>query len=177
MRYPSSKSTNSANATTKPVKPDRIEHHEELDILDSLDLGDAEPSIPLRDLLLASPDDATAQQKLAGYIDERLLEGHGEAVFDLGFETNGESMRLTKEEWDIALKRLKDIAKKERADCDILLTKNVGGDVEAKSTTTGNQSRDTDCTGKILLRRAPTTIEEVIETRIAVVGNGECLMR
>ncbi|KAI0114776.1 P-loop containing nucleoside triphosphate hydrolase protein [Daldinia grandis] len=159
LRYPSAKTT------------DRVEHHEELDILDSLNLGDSEPHIPLRDLLLAPSDDATAQQKLSEYIDGRLLEGHGEAVFDLGFENNGESMRLTRDEWDIALGCLKETAKKAHADCDILLTKNVGGDVEAESTIAGNQSKDKDCTGKILIRQTPITIEQVIETRIAVVGN------
>ncbi|KAI1378411.1 P-loop containing nucleoside triphosphate hydrolase protein [Hypoxylon crocopeplum] len=165
LRYPSSKPT----ATT--TKSDRIEQHEELDILDSLNLGDSEPQVPLRDLLLASVDDATAQQKLAEHVEERLAEGHGEAVFDLGFENNGESMRLTRDEWDLALKRLKETAKKAHADCDILLTKNVGGDVEAESTAKGNQTKDTDCTGKILMRQTPSTIEKVIETRIAVVGN------
>ncbi|KAF3064164.1 GTP-binding protein 1 [Daldinia childiae] len=159
LRYPSTKAT------------DRIEHHEELDILDSLNLGDSEPHVPLRDLLLSPSDNATAQQKLSEYIDERLLEGHGEAVFDLGFENNGESMRLTSDEWKIALDRLKETAKKAHADCDILLTKNVGGDVEAESTIAGNQSKDKDCTGKILIRQNPITIEQVIETRIAVVGN------
>ncbi|KAI1642524.1 P-loop containing nucleoside triphosphate hydrolase protein [Daldinia loculata] len=159
LRYPSAKAT------------DCVEHHEELDILDSLNLGDSEPHVPLRDLLLACSDDATAQQKLSEYIDERLLEGHGEAVFDLGFENNGESMRLTSDEWNIALDRLKETAKKAHADCDILLTKNVGGDVEAESTIAGNQSKDKDCTGKILIRKTPITIEQVIETRIAVVGN------
>ncbi|KAI1213178.1 P-loop containing nucleoside triphosphate hydrolase protein [Annulohypoxylon truncatum] len=167
LRYPSCKPTTSTAAT----RSDQAEHHEELDILDSLNLGESEPRVPLRDLLLAPDDDATAQQKLSEHIDERLLEGHGEAVFDLGFETNGESMRLTREEWDIALKRLRETAKKARGDCDILLTKNVGGDVEAESTKPGNQGKDTDCTGKILIRQAPTTIENVIETRIAVVGN------
>lgn len=129
--------------------------------------------MPLRDLLLAPDDDETAQQKLSDHINERLSEGHGEAVIDLGFENNGESMRLTREEWDIALNRLKETAKKARGDCDILLTKNVGGDAEAESTKTGNPGKDTDCTGKILIRQAPSTIENVIETRIAVVGNGE----
>ncbi|KAI1658287.1 P-loop containing nucleoside triphosphate hydrolase protein [Daldinia decipiens] len=159
LRYPSAKAT------------DSVEHHEELDILDSLNLGDSEPHVPLRDLLLAPSDDATAQQKLSEYIDERLLEGHGEAVFDLGFENSGESMRFTIDEWKIALRRLKETAKKAHADCDILLTKNVGGDVEAESTIAGNQSKDKDCTGKILIRQTPITIEQVIETRIAVVGN------
>ncbi|KAI1143661.1 P-loop containing nucleoside triphosphate hydrolase protein [Hypoxylon sp. FL0543] len=165
LRYPSSKPMNA------PSKPDPVEHHEELDILDSLNLGGSEPHIPLRDILLAPADDTTARQKLAEHIDERLSEGHGEAVFDLGFENNSESMRLTREEWDTALKGLKETAKQVGADCNILLTKNVGGDVEIGSTTAGNQSKDSDCTGKVLIRRVPSTIEQVIETRIAVVGN------
>ncbi|XDG01001.1 hypothetical protein ABKA04_000616 [Annulohypoxylon sp. FPYF3050] len=167
LRYPSTKPTTSTDAAGS----DQAEHHEELDILDSLNLGESKPRVPLRDLLLAPDDDATAQQKLSDHINERLSEGHGEAVFDLGFENNGESMRLTREEWDIALNRLKETAKQARGDCDILLTKNVGGDAEAESTKTGNPGKDTDCTGKILIRQAPSTIENVIETRIAVVGN------
>ncbi|KAI1777997.1 P-loop containing nucleoside triphosphate hydrolase protein [Hypoxylon cercidicola] len=159
LRYPSSKPT------------DPIEHHEELDILDSLNLGDSEPIVPLRELLLAPADDAIAQQKLLDHIEQRLLEGHHEAVFDLGFENNGESMRLTLDQWKAALDRLKQTAKAAHADCDVLLTKNVGGPVEAESTAAGNQSKDTECTGKILIRRAPASIEDVIETRIAVVGN------
>ncbi|KAI6090279.1 P-loop containing nucleoside triphosphate hydrolase protein [Hypoxylon rubiginosum] len=164
-RYPSSK-------PAAPVaKSDPVEHHEELDILDSLNLGDSEPSVSLRDLLLAPADDAAAQQKLSDHITQRLLEGHNEAVFDLGFENNGDSMRFTLGQWNVALDRLKQTAKSVGADCDVLLTKNLGGEVEAESTAAGNQSKDTDCTGKILIRRAPSSIEDVIETRIAVVGN------
>ncbi|KAI4858935.1 P-loop containing nucleoside triphosphate hydrolase protein [Hypoxylon rubiginosum] len=165
LRYPSSK------PATAAAKSDPIEHHEELDILDSLNLGDSEPSVPLRELLLAPADDATAQRKLADHIADRLVEGHREAVFDLGFENNGESMRLTLDEWNTALDRLKQTAKAVHADCDVLLTKNVGGGAEAELTIAGNQSKDTDCTGKILIRQTPSSIEDVIETRIAVVGN------
>ncbi|KAI1393329.1 P-loop containing nucleoside triphosphate hydrolase protein [Hypoxylon trugodes] len=165
LRYPSSK------PTAGTTNAEQIEHHEELDILDSLNLGDSEPQIPLRDLLLAPADDATAQQKLTDYIDERLVEGHREAVFDLGYENNGDPMHLTREEWDIALNRLNETAKKSHADCDVLLTRNVGGDVEAQSVKVGKPSKETDCTGKILIRQTPSSIEEVIETRIAVVGN------
>lgn len=168
-RYPSSK-------PAAPVaKSDPVEHHEELDILDSLNLGDSEPSVSLRDLLLAPADDAAAQQKLSDHITQRLLEGHNEAVFDLGFENNGDSMRFTLGQWNVALDRLKQTAKSVGADCDVLLTKNLGGEVEAESTAAGNQSKDTDCTGKILIRRAPSSIEDVIETRIAVVGNGKLI--
>ncbi|RYP67196.1 hypothetical protein DL770_008669 [Monosporascus sp. CRB-9-2] len=163
LRYPSSKAAASASATSP------IEHHEELDILDSLDFGSSEPRVPLRDLLLVPADDEAALSKLSELIDERLLEGHGEAVFDLGFENNGDSMRLTREEWDVALARLVDTAKTLRADCDVLLTKGVGGKAEAESTANGKELKD--CSGKILIRQAPATVEYVIETRIAVVGN------
>ena len=81
LRYPSAKPTTSATST---------EHHEELDILDSLNLDDSEPHIPLRNLLLAPADDEASQERLIQYIDERLVEGHGEAVFDLGFELSCE---------------------------------------------------------------------------------------
>ncbi|RYP36842.1 hypothetical protein DL767_003232 [Monosporascus sp. MG133] len=138
LRYPSSKAAASVSATSP------IEHHEELDILDSLDFDSSEPRVPLRDLLLAPADDETALNKLSELIDERLLEGHGEAVFDLGFENNGDSMRLTREEWDIALARLVDTAKKLRADCTVLLTKGVGGKAEAESTANGKGLKDFD---------------------------------
>ncbi|KAJ8119373.1 hypothetical protein ONZ43_g3663 [Nemania bipapillata] len=164
MRYPRAKPT----ATAQPA----TEYHEELDILDTLNFNDSEPQVPLLDLLLPPADrDEESRAKLAEHVAERLAEGHGEAMFDLGFENNGDSMRLTPAKWDVALERLTEAAKKHRADCNILLTKNVGGDKEAESTATANGSKDKDCTGKILIRQAPTTVENVIETRIAVVGN------
>lgn len=165
LRYPSAKPA-ASTSTTSP-----IEHHEELDILDSLDFNTSEPRVPLRDLLLAPAEDETALNKLTEVIEERLLEGHGEAVFDLGFENNGDSMRLTREEWDFSLARLAGAAKKFRAECDVLLTKGVGGKAEAESTANGKEAKD--CTGKILIRQTPDTVESVIETRIAVVGNGK----
>ncbi|KAI0200805.1 P-loop containing nucleoside triphosphate hydrolase protein [Astrocystis sublimbata] len=163
LRYPTAKAADS-------------EYHEELDILDSLDFGHVEPQVPLRQLVLPSAEhDEANLAKLSEHIAERLAEGNGEAMFELGFENNNASMRLTRDEWDIALARLRDVAKTHRADCDILLTKNVGGPEEAASTAAGSQAKSQgkhkDCSGKILIRQAPPTIEDVIETRIAVVGN------
>ena len=169
LRYPSSKP--SAGSTSTATTANQVEHHEELDILDSLDFDTSEPRVPLRDLLLAPDDDQASLKQLSEIIEERLVEGHGEAVFDLGFENNGNSMRLTRQEWDLALARLVDISKKSHADCDVLLTKGVGGEAEAESTSNGKEVKD--CTGKILIRQTPASVEDVIETRIAVVGNGE----
>ncbi|KAK8061116.1 elongation factor Tu GTP binding domain-containing protein [Apiospora hydei] len=175
LRYPTSKPATAATTTSNEE-----EHHEELDILDSLNLNDAVPQVPLRELLLPAAgddeDDEKSLQKLVDVIDTRLLEGHAEAVFDLGFENNGDSMRLTKTEFETALARLRKAAKKVQADCNVLLTKNVGGDAEADSSSSANanatgKDKDTDCSGKVMIRQSPSAAESVIETRIAVVGN------
>ncbi|KAK4198072.1 P-loop containing nucleoside triphosphate hydrolase protein [Triangularia verruculosa] len=171
LRFPLSRgaaaSTAPHSAVTKNAQVDLDhEHHDELDdILDSLDLSDPTPRVRLRELLLASDGDADALQKLSDILQQRLLEGHGESVFDVGAEDNGDSLKLTRDEWGIAYKRLTEAAKKLGAECQLLLTKNVGGELD------GAPTKDNDCSGKVMIRQAPSTVEEVIETRIAVVGN------
>lgn len=166
LRYPSAKPV-----TAEPVVPEANpseHHHAELDeLFDSLDLEESSaPVTRLRDLLLGSDDDTL--HKLQDLLTARMDEGHGETVFELGFENNNDSLGLTLDEWNTAYKRLQDAAKLLHADCQVLVTRNVGGDVEAPSASKG---KDKDCTGKIMIRRKPETVEEVIETRIAVVGN------
>ncbi|KAK2052860.1 elongation factor Tu GTP binding domain-containing protein [Colletotrichum caudatum] len=164
LRYPSYKP---ADTTTVTVVPEH--QHAELDeLFDNLDLAEATPGVRLKDLLLATDDDENALRQLEGVIQDRLLEGHGETVFELGFENSGEAMGLSLEQWNTAYARLRDAAKRIRAHCQTLITKNVGGDVEAPSAKTG---KDSHCSGKIMIRQAPATVEDVIETRIAVVGN------
>jgi len=164
LRYPSkAAAAASSAAANKPATAD-LDHHEELDdILDSLDLSDPAPRVRLRDLLLSN--DTESLQRLADVLDERLTEGHGESVFEIGFENNGDCMKLTKDEWEVAFKRLTEAAKKLHADCRLLLTKNVGGELD------GTPTKEKDCSGKVMIRRTPGTVEDVIETRIAVVGN------
>jgi GTPase len=154
IRYPSS-SAPAANL---------VEDHAELDILNDLDLTDNTPQVRLKELLLG--DDEESLTKLVNLIDTRIEEGHGETVFEVGFENNGETMALTTDEWQVAMKRLLAAATKCRADCQTLLTNGVGGPAEGESV-----KESKDCTGKILIRQHPATVEEVIETRIAVVGN------
>lgn len=162
IRFPSSRlGTEQKPASTKNDFDAELE-----DILDSLDLADNDPRVPLHKLLLA--DDEDSLQKLVDDITLRLEDGHGEALFDLGFEHNGDSMHLNKAEWDKAWDRLRTAAGKANADCQLLLTKNVGGDVESQI---APNEKDKDCGGKTLIRQNPATVEDVIETRIAVVGN------
>ncbi|KAK4141424.1 GTP-binding protein 1 [Dichotomopilus funicola] len=167
LRYPTATTTAAlSGATTTGAREDELEHHEELDdILDGLDLSDPTPQVRLRELLLSSDGDEEAREGLAGILKERLLEGKGETVFDVGFENNGESLRLSRSEWDQARQRLEEAARRLRADTQLLLTKNVGGELD------GVPTKDCDCSGKFMVRQVPGTVEDVIETRIAVVGN------
>lgn len=145
------------------------EHHAELDVLDTLNLADTSNQPRLRLLLLDTSEDAEVTlQQLAGVLQSRLLEGNGEALFDLGQEDNGETMDFSKEHWDVALDRIRRAASFLRAECRILLTRNVGGPEEAET----KNEKTKGCMGTILLRQRPETTEDVIETRIAVVGNG-----
>lgn len=152
---------------------EELDHHDELEaILDSLNLSDGPPRARLRDLLLG--DDGA--DGLAEVLRERLAEGHGETVFDIGFENSGASMRLSADEWRAACARLEAVARRAcRAECQVLLTRNVGGALDAEggagAAAQATGAADGDASGKVMVRQAPRTAEEVIETRIAVVGN------
>ena len=144
------------------------EDHAELDIIDQLGLSDTPSQVKPKEWLLDESEDAGATlQLLTGLIQARLDEGHGETLFELGLEDNGEAMEFTRAHWDIALARVTEAAHPLKADVRVLLTYNVGGDVEAE----GNGAKDDFCHGKLLVRQSPGTPEDVIETRIAVVGN------
>lgn len=146
-----------------------IEDHDELDIIDTLNLAESSAHVRLKELLLDTSEDGDAKlEQLSNLIQNRLLEGHGETLFDLGQEDNGESMAFSKEQWDVALDRIRRAASFLKAECRILLTRNVGGPEEAETV----NEKDKSATGKLLIRQNPATIEDVIETRIAVVGNG-----
>lgn len=145
------------------------EEHAELDILDQLGLSDVPNLAKLKDVLLgtASTEDENSLQILAGIIQRRIDEGQGETLFDLGLEDNGDPMNLERSQWDTALERLQEAAKSIPAQCRVLLTYNVGGAEEAQT----RIERMKGCCGKVLIRQIPDRPEEVIETRIAVVGN------
>ncbi|KAK5059997.1 hypothetical protein LTR84_009881 [Exophiala bonariae] len=144
------------------------EDHAELDILDQLGLSDNPSQVKLKHWLLdSSPDASVTLHQLSGLVQSRLDEGHGETLFDLGLEDNGETMAFTRENWNLALARVTEAASSLNAAVRVLLTYNVGGDIEI----TTKNPKDPFCHGKLLIRQTPATAEEVIETRIAVVGN------
>lgn len=141
------------------------EDHDELDIIDKLDLVDKSSHIPLKTLLLNPAEENV--KALTEYLQGRLAEGHGEALFDLGLEESGDSMNFSKEDWDNALSQLERAACGVNADCKVLMTRNVGGEVEVGPAS----PKDKGACGKLIIRRKPEAVDDVIETRIAVVGN------
>ncbi|KAF2650726.1 P-loop containing nucleoside triphosphate hydrolase protein [Lophiostoma macrostomum CBS 122681] len=147
-------------------KPAVLEDHDELDIIDQLGLSDDTSSrIPLKTLLLDPAEDYGPL--LLEHLRGRLAEGHGETLFDLGLEDNGDPMGFSKEEWDTALQRLGEALGELGADYKVLMTRNVGGDVEVGPV----NAKDKGACGKLILRHRPEGVDDVIETRIAVVGN------
>ena len=167
--YPGRASSVTPSDSGYSTQSTTTEDHAELDILDSLNLSETSAHLRLKDLLLdtsAEADDTLLQ--LSNLLYGRILEGHGETLFDLGQEDNGESMGFTKEEWDVSLDRIRRAANMLKADCRLLMTRNVGGEEEVGAP----NEKDKGATGKVMIRQRPETVEGVIETRIAVVGNG-----
>ncbi|KAL9083982.1 MAG: hypothetical protein Q9159_005475 [Coniocarpon cinnabarinum] len=161
--------TSKANGKPKGV-PAVPEHHDELDIIDSLGLSDDAPPVRLKHLFLddsETKDDSIS--KLKDHVLKRVNEGMGEALLDIGLEDSGESMGLTHAEYEAAFARIQGVAKKLDADLRILMTRNVPDSKHDIPHTAG--VRDTSCSSKILIRRRPNSIDDTIETRIAVVGN------
>ncbi|KAF2263003.1 hypothetical protein CC78DRAFT_545379 [Lojkania enalia] len=146
--------------------PAVLEDHDELNIIDQLGLSDdTSAHLPLKTLLLDPAEENVAA--LGEYLRCRLAEGQGETLFDLGLEDNGESMDFSKEEWEQALQGLDSVCEDIKADYKLLMTRNVGGDVEVGPL----NAKETGACGKLILRHRPENVDEVIETRIAVVGN------
>lgn len=162
-------STQSISTQSTSTQSTVTEDHAELDILDSLNLSDIPAHVRLKVLLLGSKDAGEdSLEQLSNVLQSRILVGHGETLFDLGQEDNGESMAFSKEQWDVALDRIRKAARMLKADCRMLMTRNVGGDEEVGPL----HEKDKGLSGKMMIRKAPETVEDVIETRIAVVGNG-----
>ena len=165
----------SAYASASQSAPSTItEDHAELDILDSLGLSDENTHVKLKHLFLDTGKDSDESVALlTGVLNGRLEEGHGECLFDLGIEDSGDSMALTLAEWEAALTRVRTAADGLGADCKLLITKGVGGPEEAEDDAAAPAKKEKGCSGKVILRRRPASVDDVIETRIAVVGNGE----
>ncbi|CCX12075.1 GTP-binding protein 1 [Pyronema domesticum] len=143
---------------------DSTEDHDELDILESLGLADETDNVKMKELLLGHTDEN--KKKLKELLDTRMDEGRGECLFDVGTENNGEAMGLTKEEYTKALQWVREIAKELKAGVTVLLTKGTGEVTDAEE-----GGKDGELQAKLLFRRMPDSMEDLLEIRVAVVGN------
>ncbi|EPS42400.1 hypothetical protein H072_3555 [Dactylellina haptotyla CBS 200.50] len=142
-----------ATATNKSLE----EAVDELSFIDELGLNtDDGPRVKLKDQLLGT------EGGLDALLRRRLEEGRGEALFELGYEDNGDSMGFSKEEYEKAYGNVSACLTGLNAQCAVLQTVDVvdgdGGD--------GKGAR-----GKLMVRQVPKSMEELLEIRVAVVGN------
>jgi GTPase len=143
-----------------PKSPTEAAEHDELDILETLGLADEAETLKLKELLL----EESAREGLKELLRTRIEEGRGECLFDIGTENNGESMGLGKEEFASAIAAVRAAAKELRAGVTVLMTKNTGDPTDVETTSK-------DVSAKVMVRRQPESIDELLEIRVAVVGN------
>ena len=79
-------------------------------------------------------------------------------------------MGFSKEEWEVALGRIRGCSDELGVDVSVLMTRNTGAETDIEAS-----AKEKSCFGKVMLRTIPADVDEVIETRIAVVGNGAFL--
>lgn len=153
---------------TRLRKPggDVQDEHDELSIIETLGLSDeSQPSVRIKDLLLGPREENGP--KLKETIASRLAEGRGETLFDVGLDnTTEEPMGFTKEEHSFAMRSIKSVAAELKASITILLTHNLGIDGEGAPDDKGANST-------LLIRKQPESLEDLLEIRVAVVGNGK----
>jgi hypothetical protein len=143
----------------KDNKTATIDETDELSILEQLNLDDSTTQTKLKTLLLEPGDENV--EKLGNLVRDRVLEGRGEALFDVGFD-NGDSMDLSKDDFERALERLKTVAKKVVNASVTVLSKKGDGEEDKGGVV-----------GTVLIRRKPEDVQDLLEIRVAVVGNGK----
>ncbi|KAF3930518.1 hypothetical protein ABW19_dt0201476 [Dactylella cylindrospora] len=145
--------------TNAPTNKSLEEAVDELSFIDDLGLeSENAPRVKLRDQLLG------IEPGLDVLLKRRLEEGRGEALFELGYEDKGDSMGFTKEEYDKAFEVLKQNLEPLNAQCAVLQTANVEADEEIPPDGKGARA-------KLMVRQVPKSMEDLLEIRVAVVGN------
>ncbi|KAJ3413146.1 hypothetical protein HDV05_008484, partial [Chytridiales sp. JEL 0842] len=141
---------------------------------------DGEEASSLRDLYLGA--DSHYVELLKSDIKKRLEQGHGEAIIEIGVEESGKSMNLSEEEYKAALKRLDTVSQSLRSDVSILHERRSFVLPTSTAPTQSSSSENVPTLpvadesspyyyAHALVRKKPGVVEELLEMRIAVVGN------
>ncbi|KAI9495855.1 P-loop containing nucleoside triphosphate hydrolase protein [Zychaea mexicana] len=107
-------------------------------------------------LIHATSDDIQALEHL---MSTRLDEGRGETLFEIGVEDDGEKMTLTDDEYQQALITVGKIV--EKLDADFSTVEERGK----------HNQQQQGILATLMIRRRLKTVEDLLEIRIAVVGN------
>ncbi|CAM0137059.1 unnamed protein product [Umbelopsis sp. WA50703] len=115
-------------------------------------------------------------------IKDRLEEGHGEFMMEIGLEDDGSPLDLSDEDLHLALKNLENILSELEADYAIMDERNISQnpfpeirteyDTEQKATEVAKATNlPITKVVHLMIRRKNLKIDSVLEIRVAVVGN------
>ncbi|XP_071443464.1 GTP-binding protein 1 [Hetaerina americana] len=103
-------------------------------------------------------------------IKERLDDGRGETIFDIGVGKDGAESGLTEDEYEASAATLKALGAALGADVVELGKRGSGGGVSGSPTNVSTSPSSADITGQFLVRRKLDE-QDFLEVRVAVVGN------
>ncbi|KAF9897146.1 hypothetical protein BX616_006105, partial [Lobosporangium transversale] len=117
-------------------------------------------------------------ESLQNLLAARIREGSGEALFEIGIEEDGAPMNLTETEYQTAFSTVRTAASAIGAEVAIMFEKNSGPSLpESTSGATGDSTdQSTGKTSYVMIRKVPKSAEELLELRVAVVGNVSTLL-
>ncbi|KAG0070225.1 hypothetical protein BGZ89_001136 [Linnemannia elongata] len=185
-------------ATTAPVVAP-IDDFDMNDMDDPLAGFEAQRSgikdISLKEQFL-NPTDANIES-LQTLLAARIREGSGETLFEIGVEEDGAPMKLSDAEYETALTTVKTAAAAVGAEVAIMYEKNAGlsAGVSVVPESKDKEDKDTTITAEpsiaptadvtdqstykssyVMIRKTPKSVEELLELRVAVVGNVSTLL-
>ncbi|KAG0052893.1 hypothetical protein BGZ83_001978 [Gryganskiella cystojenkinii] len=173
-------------------------------VLDTFDINDMDDPLAgfeaqrsgIKDLSLKEqfldPSESNVES-LQTLLATRIREGSGETLFEIGVEEDGAPMNLTEAEYQTALSTVRTAAAAVGAEVAIMFEKNVGlADKTATpapasadaatappvvaSTSSSTVEGETFKTAYVMIRKTPKSVEELLELRVAVVGNVSTLL-
>ncbi|OZJ05298.1 hypothetical protein BZG36_01945 [Bifiguratus adelaidae] len=164
------------------------------DVANAFDLGDLTGLLdsraveipkdmkPLKERLLVPTEDDEVY--LQNMLADRIKEGQGEFMMEIGLQDDGSSMGLSREELDQALATIGQVAQKLDAAYSIIYQKDTPASKSIAAVAGESGKRDSvktklnanghDTTGHvayIMIRQHPASVDKLLEIRVAVVGN------
>ncbi|KAG9325261.1 hypothetical protein KVV02_000009 [Mortierella alpina] len=197
--------TSSASAATaaKGSAPSTTTDPAPASSLDDFDLNDMDDPLAgfeaqrsgIKDLSLKeqflNPTESNVES-LQTLLAARIREGSGETLFEIGVEEDGTPMKLNDTEYQTALSTVRTAAAAVGAEVAVMFEKSAGDstapsipDSQDKDTssilTESSVSPAADAdqslfkSSYVMVRKTPKSVEELLELRVAVVGNVVCV--